>query len=83
MPDLVAMLSANFLKLVLIAILVAAPLAWLAMEQWLQGFAYRQNMPWWIFPVAGLGALFIALFTLSTQFIKAAMANPVKSLKNE
>jgi putative ABC transport system permease protein len=80
-PDLVALLSANFLKLVIIAFVVAAPLAWLSMEKWLQGFAYRQSISWWIFIVAGLGAVLIALFTISTQFIKAAMVNPVKSLK--
>jgi putative ABC transport system permease protein len=82
-PDLVVLLSANFLKLVIIALLVAAPLAWLSMEKWLQGFAYRQSIQWWIFPVAGLGAILIAMLTISTQFIRAAMANPVQSLKNE
>lgn len=82
-PDLVAMLSANFLKLVIIALLVAAPLAWLSMEKWLQGFAYRQSIQWWIIPVAGLGAILIAMLTLSIQFIRAAIANPVKSLKSE
>jgi len=82
-PYLVALLSANFLKLVVIAFLVAAPLAWLFMEKWVQGFAYRQSIPWWIFIVAGLGAILIALFTISTQFIKAAITNPVQSLKNE
>lgn len=82
-PGLVALLSANFLKLVIIAFLVAAPLAWLSMEKWLQGFAYRQGIQWWIFPVAGLGAILIAMLTISTQFIKAAIAKPVQSLKNE
>jgi putative ABC transport system permease protein len=81
--DLVSMLSGNFIKLVVIAILVASPLAWLSMEKWLQGFAYRQHVQWWIFIVAGLGAILIALLTISTQFIKAAIANPVQSLKNE
>ncbi len=83
MPNLVSMLSANFIKLVIIAILVASPLAWLLMEKWLQGFAYRQSVQWWIFAVAGLGAILIAIVTISTQFIKAATANPVKSLKND
>ena len=82
-PDLVALLSGNFLKLVVIAILIAAPLAWLSMEKWLQGFAYRQSIQWWIFPVAGLGAILIAMVTISTQFIKAATANPVQSLKGD
>lgn len=82
-PDLVALLSANFLKLVIIAFLVAAPLAWLFMEKWLQGFAYRQSIQWWIFPVAGLGAVIIAMLTIGAQFIRAAIANPVQSLKAE
>ena len=81
-PDLVALLSTSFLKLVLVAFIVAAPLAWLFMEKWLQGFAYRQNISWWVFIVAGLGALLIAMLTISTQFIKAAVVNPVKSLRS-
>jgi putative ABC transport system permease protein len=81
-PDLVALLSANFLKLVIIAVLIATPLAWLLMGKWLQGFAYRQSIQWWIFPVAGLGAVLIAMITISIQFIRAATANPVQSLKN-
>ena len=82
-PDLVAMLAANFLKLVGIAFLVAAPLAWLCMDKWLQGFAYRESIPGWVFIVAGLGAVLIAGLTISSQFIKAAIANPVQSLKVE
>jgi putative ABC transport system permease protein len=82
-PDLVAMLAAGFMKLVGFAFLVAAPLAWLFMKKWLQGFAYRESISGWVFIVAGLGALFIALLTISTQFIRAALANPVQSLKNE
>ena len=82
-PDLVAMLAANFLKLVGIAFLVAAPLAWLCMDKWLQGFAYRESIPGWVFVVAGLGAVLIAGLTISSQFIKAAIANPVQSLKVE
>ncbi len=81
--NLVTMLSANFIKLVIIAILVASPLAWLLMEKWLQGFAYRQNVQWWIFIVASLGSVLIALITISSQFIKVATANPVQSLKEE
>jgi putative ABC transport system permease protein len=82
-PDLVALLAAQFLKLVVIALVVAAPLAWLTMEKWLEGFAYRESIQWWVFPVAGLGAVLIAMVTISSQFIKAAMANPVESLKVE
>jgi putative ABC transport system permease protein len=82
-PDLVALLSANFLKLVVVAFIVAAPLSWLLMEKWLQGFAYRQSISWWVFVAAGTGAILIALLTISTQFIKAAIVNPVQSLKRE
>ena len=82
-PNLVALLSANFLKLVIVAFLVAAPLAWLSMEKWLEGFAYRKSIEWWIFLVAGVGAVLIAMFTISIQFIKAAIVNPVQSLKGE
>jgi putative ABC transport system permease protein len=82
-PGMVAMLAAGFMKQVGIAFLVAAPLAWLFMQKWLEGFAYRESMSGWVFIVAGLGALLIALLTIGTQFIRAAIANPVQSLKNE
>jgi putative ABC transport system permease protein len=78
-----AMLSKDFIKLVFIAVLIATPLAWLVMQKWLQGFAYRQNIQWWVFVVTAFGAAFIAVVTISFQSIKAAMANPVESLKNE
>lgn len=77
------MLSKEFLKLVLIASLIAFPAAWWAMNKWLQIFAYRININWWIFIVAGFAALLIALLTVSFQAIKAAIANPVKSLRTE
>jgi putative ABC transport system permease protein len=80
---IVTMLSRDFIKLVVIAIVIAAPLAWWAMSVWLAGFAYRQDMQWWVFAVAGLGALVIAFVTISFQSIKAALTNPVKSLKSE
>jgi putative ABC transport system permease protein len=80
---IVAMLSKDFIKLVMIAILIASPLAWLAMRKWLQGFAYREEMKWWVFAFAGLGAVLIAFITISFQSIKAALTNPVKSLKSE
>ena len=80
---IVAMLSKDFIKLVLIAIVLAAPLAWWAMNLWLQGFAYRQNMQWWVFAASGSGAIFIAFITVSFQSIKAALSNPVNSLKSE
>ena len=81
LSSIVGMLSKDFIKLVLIAILIAAPLAWLAMRQWLQGFAYRQNVQWWVIVVAGAGAILIAFVTISFQSIKAALINPVKSLE--
>ncbi len=81
--SIVALLSQDFLKLVLIAILIASPLAWYAMSQWLQGFAYKIELEWWMFVGAGLLAIGIALFTVSFQSIKAALMNPVKSLRSE
>jgi len=80
---IVAMLSKDFIKLVLIAIIIASPLAWFSMQQWLAGFAYRDGIKWWIVAAAGAGALVIAFITISFQSIKAALANPVKSLKTE
>lgn len=77
------LLSLEFIKLVLIAILIASPLAWWAMHQWLQDFAYRVTISWWMFALAGLVAMLIALITVSFQSIKAALANPVKSLRSE
>ncbi len=80
---IVGMLSMDFIKLVFISILIASPLAWLVMSKWLQNFAYRENIQWWILAVAGAIALFIAFITISFQSIKAALANPVKSLRSE
>lgn len=77
------MLSKEFLKLVLIASVIAFPVAWFAMHKWLQNFAYRIDINWWVFVVAGVAALLVALVTVSFQAIKAAMANPVKSLRME
>jgi putative ABC transport system permease protein len=82
-PDVVSMLSKDFMLLVLIASALAIPLSWWAMNKWLQDFAYRINMGWWIFLAAGVIALVIALVTVSSQAIKAALANPVKSLRTE
>ena len=81
--EIVKLLSADFLRLVLIAVIVASPIAWLAMNQWLQDFAYRIDIPWWVFVVAGTSALAIAIITVSIQAVKAAIANPVKSLRTE
>jgi putative ABC transport system permease protein len=80
---LMTLLSKDFLRLVLVASLIAFPVAWWAMNQWLQSFAYRVGISWWIFVVAGLAAIFIALVTVSIQTIRAAVANPVKSLRSE
>jgi putative ABC transport system permease protein len=80
---IVGMLSKDFIKLVLISFAIAAPLAWLVMHKWLQSFAYRQNIQWWVLAAAGLGALAIAFVTISTQSFKAAVANPAESLKAE
>lgn len=80
---IVTLLSKDFLKLVAIAALFAFPAAWYFMNKWLQDFAYRIAMPWWIFIVAGIVAAVIALITISFQAIKAAVANPVKSLRTE
>jgi len=82
-PNIVSMLSKDFLLLVLISFVIAVPVAWWGMNKWLQDFAYRINIGWWIFVVAGVTALLIALITVSFQAIKAAIANPVKSLRTE
>ena len=80
---IVAMLSKEFVRLVFIATLIGFPVAWWAMNKWLESFAYRISISWWVFVIAGLTTLMIALITVSTQAIRAAMADPVKSLKNE
>ena len=81
--SIVTLLSKDFLKLVLIAIVIASPVAWYAMNRWLQDFAYRTEISWWIFVVSGAGALVIALLTVSFQSIRAALMNPVTSLRSE
>lgn len=80
---IVAMLSKDFLRLVIISILIASPLAWLTMHKWLDGFAYRDGIKWWIIVSAGVAAIVIAFITISFQSIKAAIANPINSLKSE
>jgi putative ABC transport system permease protein len=77
------MLSKDFLKLVVISIIVASPIAWWAMNKWLEDFAFKIDISWWVFVLAGVSALFIALVTVSFQAIKAAIANPMKSLRTE
>ena len=80
---IIRMFSKDFLKLVLIAALIAFPVAWWVMNKWLNDFEYRVDIGWWVFVVAGVAALLIALLTISFQSIKAAIANPVKSLRTE
>ena len=80
---LVAMLSRDFIKLVVIAILIAVPIAWWAMQKWLETFANRISIQWWVFALAGFAAIAIAFITISFQSIKAALSNPVNSLRSE
>lgn len=81
--SVVTLLSRDFLKLVLIALVLASPVAWWGMNQWLKDFAYKITIDWWIFALAGLVAVGIALLTVSFQSIRAALTNPVKSLRSE
>lgn len=81
--NVVFILSKDFLLLVIISFVIAAPVAWMVMQHWLQDFAYRIDISWWVFGIAGLIAFLIALSTISFQAIKAAFANPVKSLRSE
>ena len=81
--QIVVLLSTDFLKLVLLAALIAFPLAWIAMNNWLDNFAYRIGIPWWVFIVAAILAALIALLTISYLAIRAALSNPVKSLRTE
>lgn len=80
---IVGLLSKDFLILIIIAMVIASPLAWYGMDKWLQGFAYKITISWWMFGLAGVMAIVIALLTISFQAIKAALVNPVKSLKTE
>lgn len=80
---IVALLSKDFLKLVLVAGIIAFPVAWFAMNKWLEDFAYRINIPWWVFLFAGLMAALVAFATIGFQAVKAARANPVKNLRTE
>ena len=82
-PDIINLLSKDFLKLVLLAFVIASPVAWIFMNKWLKDFAYRTGLAWWMFVFAGIAAIIIAFVTISFQAIKAAVANPVKSLRTE
>jgi putative ABC transport system permease protein len=80
---IVLLLSNDFIKLVLIAIIIATPVSWYAMNKWLDGFAYKMEIQAWMFALAGVIALSIAVFTISYQSIKSALVNPVNSLRSE
>ena len=81
--SIVALISKDFLKLVAVGIIIASPIAWWAMHSWLENFAYHINISWIVFAITTIVALFISLFTISFQAIRAAVANPVKSLRTE
>ena len=80
---LVALLSKDFLKLVVVAVIIASPLAWYAMNKWLQNFAYQTSITWQVFAITTLAAVMIAFFAISFQAIRAAISNPVRSLRTE
>ncbi len=82
-PQLVSMISKDFILLVLLAFVIATPLAWLGINKWLENFAYRTEISWWIFLISGTGMIVIALITLGFQTVRAALANPVESLRTE
>jgi putative ABC transport system permease protein len=81
--NIIFLFSKGVLQLVFIALIIAFPISWWAMNNWLQDFAYRITIGWWVFAIAGIAALLLALFTISFQAIKAATANPVKNLRTE
>ena len=81
--QIVGLLSKDFLKLVLIALVIATPIAWFGMNRWLQDFAFAISLSWWMFALAGILAIGIAFLTVSFQSIKAATANPIKALRDD
>jgi putative ABC transport system permease protein len=83
LSQIIVLFSTDFLQLVFIAFLIAAPLAWVCMYHWLQNFAYKTNLSWWIFALAGMSAIVIALLTVGYQALKAGFANPVNSMRTE
>jgi len=82
-PQIIRLISKDFILLVLLAFIISVPLAWVGMNKWLDNFAYRTDISWWIFLLAGTSMIVVALLTLALQTIKAAIANPVKSLRTE
>jgi putative ABC transport system permease protein len=81
--NIVSLISKDFISLVVLSVIIASPIAWFVMNKWLQQFAYRLNLQWWVFLAAGGTAVLVALITISFQAVKAAVANPVKSLRSE
>jgi putative ABC transport system permease protein len=81
--SIVTILSKDFLKLVMLAMIIAIPVAWIVAGKWLEHYPYRIALSWWMFAAAGILVIFIALATVSFQAIKAALSNPVKSLRTE
>lgn len=81
--DILTLVSKDFLKLVVLSMLIAAPITWYAIHKWLQGFSYKTSVHWWVFVAAGLGTLLIAFVAISAQAIKTALTNPVKNLRTE
>ena len=81
--QIISILSTDFLKLVLIASIIAVPLTWWAMNKWLENFAFKTSVSWWVFALSALFMIFVALLTLAFQTIRAANANPVESLRTE
>src|SRR5690606_31544275 len=81
--NLVVLFSADFMKPVMVAMIIACPIAWVLMHNWLAGFAYRVQIAWWMFALTGLLVLMIALLTVSFQSIRTALVNPVQSLRSE
>ncbi len=82
-PDIARLLSVDFVKLVIVAIVIASPIAWWAMHNWLEGFPYRTMISWWVFVAAGVAAILIAVGTVGVLAVRAANANPIQSLRNE
>jgi ABC-type antimicrobial peptide transport system permease subunit len=82
-PQIVTLLTKDFMKLVVISTVISSPVAYYVINQWLSGFAYRIDIEWWVFLIAGTIAVVIALFTVSFQAVKTALMNPVKSLRSE
>jgi len=83
LPGIIGLLSKDFLKLIVISLVIAVPLAWWAMNKWLQDYSYRISISWWVFVACATAALLIALITVSFHAIRAALMNPVKSLRTE